>query len=252
MDIKTAMPDVSSRTPRRDSSRVPEQVSVALNRRAIIGFLYACAAALIALSAAGQIVRLSFGYPNALGLIPLLYVDLENNVPTWFGSVILLTCGVLAGLIAIRTAQSNQPFTRHWILLALILLAMSLDEVASIHERTMEPLQRVVGIPPGPLKPTWVLLGIPVAAVVALAYVPFFRYLDSWGRRQTALAAALFLGGALGVEMATSPFWTPEKDQLGFVVLTHVEELLEMAGVLTFMNFLLARLDSSVVNISVR
>jgi hypothetical protein len=220
-------------------------VSIVLKRQTVFRLLIVAIATLTALSGAGQVVRYHFDYPNALGLVDFFYVDLENNLPTWFQSVMLLACAGLLAAIARGQRQMREPFARHWLALACIFLLMSIDEVSSIHERTIEPLQRVTGVPEGLWMPTWVMIGIPVVLIVGAAYIRFLLHLNRREQFHVVLAAGLFIGGAVGVEMATSPWWTPAKDAAGFIILTHVEELLEMLGLMTFIDFLLGQLRST-------
>lgn len=185
--------------------------AVRLSRRAAVRLLAIVAAALVALSLAGQAAKFFLGYPSVLGLVP---------------------------------RRRSAPFAGHWLALAAIFVFLSIDELAQIHEATMEPMIRLIGRPTGMWTPTWVILGLAAVAAVGLAYRRFVGHLGRRDGFQVAGAAALFVGGAAAVEMATAAVigvgegW---KESVAYVGLAHLEEAMEMAGVLVFLDVLLRR-----------
>ncbi|WP_316976720.1 hypothetical protein [Shumkonia mesophila] len=204
-------------------------------------------AVLTFLSLAGQVARFHLGLPNALGLVPFFYVDLENNLPTWYQTLALAFASVLLAGLAVAARHMRAPFAGRWLALSLLFVFLSLDEAASIHEATMEPLQRVVGYLPGVWQPVWVILGIAAVVAFAAAFLRFLLYLPRDDRWQVFWAAALFVGGAIGVEMATAALYTTSdpsyKVSFTYALLAHAEELLEMLGVVVLIDFLLRRLS---------
>ncbi|MDF3074795.1 MAG: hypothetical protein K0S54_2462 [Alphaproteobacteria bacterium] len=220
--------------------------SFVLHRHKIFATMLLCIVSLLLLSLAGQIAKYKFGYPTGLGLISLFYVDDENNLPSWFQSIAYLFAALLLALIATPLWRGDEPWARHWSALSAIFLFLSLDEMGSLHERTIEPLQRLIGTPTGMWAPTWVVLGIALVAVLGLAYLRFFLHLRWRERAHVMLALLLLVGGAVGVEMANSSLELgPEiqrKQTFQYAVMAHVEEGFEMLGLLVFIDFLLARL----------
>jgi hypothetical protein len=217
-----------------------------LHRHKIFVVLLLCIVALLLLSLAGQIAKYKLGYPTGFGLIAFFYVDDENNLPSWYQSIAYLFAALLLVLIALPLWREEQRWGRHWFALAGIFAFLSLDEVGSLHERTIEPLQRVIGTPTGMWAPTWVVLGMALVAVLGLVYLRFFFHLSWRERAQVVLAALLLVGGAVGVEMANSSLALgPEierKQTFQYAVMAHIEEGLEMLGLLVFIDFLIARL----------
>jgi hypothetical protein len=92
-----------------------------------------------------------------------------------------------------------------------------------------------------------VFVGIALVTAFAGIFLRFFLHLPRGERRQVALAAALFVLGAIGTEMATAALFTTSnptyKASVIYSVLAHIEELLEMLGVVVFIDFLLRRLS---------
>ena len=106
-------------------------------------------------------------------LTPLLNLDVESNLPTWYSSIQWFCVAGLLAIFAIRNFSFSQK--RSWPLLALpvVFLGLSLDEVAMIHERI--GIRSDAFLPGGSRANTlfiktgiWMfLLGVPFAALVA-------------------------------------------------------------------------------------
>lgn len=227
-------------------SEAHARVTLRLHRRQLRLLMSLSISALLLLSLAGQIAKYSFDMPTGFGLIRLFYVDEENNLPSWYQSVAYLFAAALLALIALPHWRQQAPFARHWAGLAAIFLFLSLDETGSLHESTIEPLQRLIGVPSGAWAPTWVVLGVIAVAALGLAYLRFMLHLSWRERVQVVLAAALLVGGAIGMEMANSAVdLGPEiarKQTFAYALMVHAEEGLEMLGLAVFIDFLLARL----------
>jgi len=218
-------------------------IHVLVDRRRLVRFLAAVVAALVVLSFAGQLLKFEYGYPNVFGLVPLFDVNLENNVPTWYQSIALFACAALLALLAVAARRKHAPFALHWLALALIFLFLSMDEVGSLHERTVEPLSRLVGRPSGVWAPTWTILGAVAVVAIGASYLRFVLHL-AWSERiRVLVAGGLFVGGALGMEMIAALVYTEPVygESLDVAAIAHVEELLEKLGVLVFLDFLLRR-----------
>jgi uncharacterized membrane protein YhaH (DUF805 family) len=226
---------------------LPQSLGIVLQRRKIVSALFGAVAGLTLLSLAGQFARFYLDLPTVFGLVRLFYVDLENNLPTWYQTMALAFAAVLLAWLALAARRMRAPFSGHWLALFLLFVFLSLDEAASIHEATIEPLQRITGRPGGVWQPTWVFVGIALVTAVAVAFLRFFLHLPRSERRQVAWAAALFVLGAIGTEMATAALFTTSdptyKASVTYAVFAHIEELLEMLGVVVFIDFLLRRLS---------
>lgn len=170
----------------------------------------------------------SWRAPDAVALDvlwPLLSLSAEANLPTWCASSLLLGCALAAGSIAAGRAPGTR-WRRHWWGIALGLGAVSLDEIAGLHEQ----LGGTFGTG-GILYFDWVLIAGPVVAILAVLYLPFLRALRSPTRERMLGAAVLFVGGALVMELPLG-WWTERwgSDGLGYALIDWVEETLELAG----------------------
>jgi hypothetical protein len=217
-------------------------------RRCLLGAILT----LHALSLAGQISAHALGHPRLKGFVPLFYVDAESNVPTWYSSMALLLAAALLAVIGCLKLQAREHYRFHWLALAGLFLLLSMDEVAMIHEYPIDPLREALNAT-GALYYTWVIPGLGFVLLVGLALAGFLRSLPAATQRQMLLAAALFVGGAIGVEMLSgiqADRWG--EDNLTYALIISIEELLEMLGVALFIEALLAYLAAHTDRLSVR
>ena len=202
-------------------------------------FLSIVVAILIALSTAGQISKYFLGHPKLKGLVPAFYVDFESNVPTWYSSCALLLAAALLLLIAIAKLQQRDRYGAHWLALSALFLFLSIDEVAMIHEYPIDPLRETFHAG-GPLYYTWVVPGILFVMIVGFSFSRFLLHLPDRIRNLFLVAGAIFVGGAIGVEMLSGM----QADRFGeenftYAMIVTVEEFFEMLGVVLFIHALL-------------
>ena len=138
--------------------------------------------------------------PNAGPFVKLFNLDEEGNIPTFFSASTLLLCSALLAIIAFAKKKEDAPYRLHWKALSIIFLFLSLDEASSLHEIATLPLRSALNAS-GFLKNTWVILGAVFVLIFVLAYLRFLADLPRKSRNLFLVAGALFIGGALGVEM---------------------------------------------------
>lgn len=194
--------------------------------------------------AASVVLYLRYGreVDQIMGLGPLLDSTRENNIPTWFSSSSMLLCALVLGSIVLRLRERAPRESRWWLGLAVLFCLGSVDETANLHESLSQLGKRLVaGEEPGLLVRPWVLFLGPLAIAVTAVYARFFTGQPRDVRRSFALGAALFLGGALGlelVEVALGPTQLQRPPMLATMV---AQEALEMFGVVAFLNGALLR-----------
>src|SRR5215204_7391089 len=144
-------------------------------------------------------------------LKPLRIFDVgeERSIPTWFSSIQFLLCSMLLAVIAVAKKQRSDRYSLHWSALSIIFLLMSLDDVASIHEAIGAQSERLLHnttgfTPSGPLKFFWVVPGTIFVLIVFVAYLRFLADLPQSTRLLFLFAGALFVLGALGLEMLSA------------------------------------------------
>jgi len=180
-------------------------------------------------------------------LVKLFYVELELNVPTFFSMSLLLFAGLLLAMIAALTKKQGGSHVLAWTMLSNGFLLMAFDEVVSVHERLIEPMRTVLGEENlGIFYFAWVVPAIALVLFLALCYFKFLRSLPARTRSYFLAAGTLFLVGAIGFEFIEgSHVEIHGKDNLFYIVLTTIEEALEMAGVIVFIGALLSYLGDT-------
>jgi len=155
----------------------------------------------------------------------------ESNLPTWYASSLLFGCALLLGAIARDAFARRAPFRFHWAALTVIFVYMSLDEAVEIHEHLGDVVQGTSGV----LFFGWVIPAAAIVCALGAAYVPFLKYLDRATRRRIIVAGAIYVGGALFVELPLG-YWTERHgdDNFVYALIDFVEETLELAGASLF------------------
>jgi len=197
-------------------------------------------------SAAGLAAALAYhwlGHDKQLGLRLLLDLDGEGNLPTWWSSFLLLVAAALLGVIAGQHATRGGGDVRHWAALAAIFLGLSIDETAQIHELVGKHVHRLLATR-GTLRFAWVIPGALFVAVVGFTYLRFLGRLPPATRRRVAVAGAVYVGGALGLELLESAAVERWGRGAAWAALSTLQEIAEMVGVVLFIHALLAHLAS--------
>ncbi len=191
---------------------------------------------LLSLSLCSQLVKYSTGHDHVFGIIPMLYVDYEANLPTWYSSIALLTASLVLFLIALTKRSQSDQFTLHWFFMTGLFFLLSIDEVATIHECAIDPMRRLIDAR-GVLHYAWVIPGGVFVLVVGAMMSRFLFSLPSRTRNLYLIAGAVFVGGAIGVEMVSAfhAFSHGEKNLLYALIITF-EEAMEMLGVIIFIH----------------
>ena len=184
---------------------------------------------------------------------PWIFLNLggEQNLPTMFSTVLLLINAFLTGCIAWASKNERRSMA-YWVGLAFAFMAMGMDESFMFHERSMHIIREALQVS-GWFYFAWV---IPYAVLVlcfALVYCRFFFRLPVDTRKHIALAAVLYVGGAIGLEMLGGAWFSAHgKDVVYYLLLVTIEEMLEMAGGIAFIYAFSCYIDRHLPGLSLR
>ena len=203
-------------------------------------------------SVAGQFSRYFLGHDHLLGIIPLFRLTGEGLIPTWYSSSALFLCGFLLAMIAYSKTMECAPYSRHWAAMSIIFLCLSLDEQISIHEEWGIPMRAVFNAS-GFFYFTWVIAGMAFVLIFVLAYLRFLAALPPKTRLLFIVAGTVYIGGALGMEMVGARYaYLYGREPMTYQMIAHVEDVLEMLGVVVFIYALLSYISSQVKELPVR
>lgn len=210
--------------------------------RAVVAALGAGVAVLVALHALVFFVGLPDALPGANTLRGFVDVGAENSFPTWWSSMLLLAAALVAAGLWGAYQGASLPHARGWLVLAAFLALLSVDEVASVHERMNFPTRTLLGTD-GLLFQAWVFPALALVLGVVLAMGRLLRSLPPPTLARLGLAAAVYFGGAFGIELVGGPlrnaFGSESRIYEATVLL---EEGCEMFGVVLLLSALLQRL----------
>ena len=164
-----------------------------------------------------------------------LLLALESNPSTWFSAMQLGLAAALAFAVGHGRADAH-----NWGIVAALLAFLSLDEVATIHER-------LGGLPvlPGIGSRTWAGAGLVLVALVAWRLLPWTLRLEPPLRFALLAGGALFVAGAVGFEVLAGDWRVGHGEDAMYWALTTAEEDLELVGVFVVVRLLLAHLRAA-------
>ena len=187
------------------------------------------------LSVAGHTLQYFLGRDQLFELVRLFNLGDEQNIPTWYTSATLLLCTIFLAYIAATKKRLGLPYTTHWSALSIIFLFLSIDAIATIHDRTIErPLIELLN-PRGFLHFPWVIPGTILVLLLAIFYSRFLFHLPTKTRFLFIVAAFFYIGGGLALEMVSAYLMDYHVHQIllrGLVATS--QEFFEMVGIIIF------------------
>lgn len=176
-------------------------------------------------------------------LVRFIDTRAEANLPTWF-NVALLAVAAAAHLFLAGLSRAMHERAWPWLLTALLLALLSLDDLASVHER-LGPAGSALGGGDGALHFAWLVLGLPIALAVVLAASAASRRLPRQSRTLFLAGILVLLLSAVGFELAGGAILDGIGDGPAYILVSPLEELIETLAAVVL-------LCSAVVGVSVR
>lgn len=222
------------------------QVEVRLSPRRTLRFLLFVILGLNIASIVGQLTK--YFLPNYFlrdRLAQLFYLDAEKNIPSLYSVSTLLFCAILLATIAYAKKVAGNRYMPYWGALSIIFLYLSWDEAVSIHEKLIDPLRSMLNAS-GVFHFAWVIPGSIFVFLCLLAFWGFLCVLPAKIRRLFLIAGALYVAGAIGIEMINGYHASLYGEQnIVYAILTTLEESLEMLGIAVFIYTLLSYMSLS-------
>lgn len=214
---------------------------ISLRSLKITKLLTAITLFLVVASVLGQLAKLFLGYKTLKGLVPLFNLNGEQNIPTVFSALLLFFASGLLLVIGVLNKKFSKPDITKWFILSLALLMMGFDEICSIHEKLTSPFRALLGNHNlGIFYFAWVIPGLVIIGLAGLFFFKFFLRLPKNTQLTLLISVTMYFSGAIGVELIGGAYSEAHGGQnLVYLVLTTVEESLEMFGVVGLIQALL-------------
>lgn len=205
-----------------------------------------------ALGLAREAFVMALGLETPLRDLRQISLSEEQNLSSWYTSLLMTMASVLAWLAAICVTGVPAATRRFWRVVAILMLLCSIDETVSFHEVGTLLLPNAAAISPF-LRFAWVVFAVPVLAFLGIWCLWSMRHLPSrlWWRLMAS--AAVFLTGAVGLELidgAVLVHWgeTSLAYRIGYVT----EDILEMLGLVIFILAVFQHLRDTAPEIALR
>lgn len=195
---------------------------------------------LVGVSFGLQILRFKFGV-DITRVQPLLDVSLEQNLPTFFSFVLMITISLILAVIAGLNVKRQMAYTSKWVVLALGFAYMAYDEGFHVHEDLVAVIRPLLwegrlGI----FYYAWVIPGIILVVLLFFFFLRFLLFLSLRSRILFLLAASIYLTGCIGMELVGGYYdELYGQNSLKYNSISTVEEFLEMTGLVLFIYALL-------------
>jgi len=157
-------------------------------------------------------------------LLDLFSINAQESVPTWYSTILFFLVASLLAWIALSTRARNEPYSLYWTGLALAFLYVSMDKGTAIHESASDLLQSIYRVS-CLFQFVWLILGLSLVIVVGILYGRFWWGLPGRARVLFAIAAAVYVGGAVGIEaLSTRQYYLDGGKSFRYLVISSVEE----------------------------
>jgi hypothetical protein len=218
------------------------------NINIVVRWLIYLAVTLTLLSIIGQLFKY-FSPVYSENLIRKIDLNEENNIPTYFASMLLLLASIILGLITLIKYRGKRSFKTKWMILAAVFLFLSIEEIVGFHESVVGPLRSFLELD-GFFYYAWVIPAFIMFCLFGLWYIPFLFHLPKRTRLLFVISGTLYVLGAVGVEMLGSKYVSDENyNVLLSNLIATLEEDMEMAGIICFIYTLLKYLQSILTSI---
>jgi len=226
-----------------------DQVTINIRIKWVLRGLVATALGLIVSSIAVSWLGYYGGHDWLYGFAPKFNVDNEANFPTYFSALLLLFSSILLAIIAAEAPRSSQRFPRHWWALSAMFVLLSVDEMTSLHELLIRPARYFFDVGES-LYFVWIVPAAVLVAVFAILFFPFLLQLPAHTRSRLVFAGCVFVGGALGMELAGGYYaYLYGSDNFAYNIIAAIEESMEMGGVILFISALFGVIQSRIASI---
>jgi hypothetical protein len=155
----------------------------------------------------------------------------ESSVPTWYNAILLF---VLSTLCWINYYHTKKTTKNTWLILSLVFLLLSIDEIAGLHENILQFVHIAFfgwGVSSVAIN-GWLLLSPVILMILYLLYRFVLAKLDNDTLVLFILAGAIYISGSVIIEGLTSALVIYDNNFLTNGLFTALEETMEILGII--------------------
>lgn len=266
--LRTAASQLDSRLPgatdrRTVSTRTPHSVTEEQTQPARLGWhvnrvtraLFGIATVLLVGDIVVQTVDVRLK-PTFFGwsyLFRLFDLGNEASFGNWFAVVSIFLCALVLGGIALAKSTEGNRFARHWLALALLALALSIDEQAKLHDPGDGIGNRIrerFGFS-GVMYYGWAFIALASAVAVVVIFRHFIRSLPATTRNSAILAAFFYVGGEAVIEVIDGWWLDAHGQDIVYRIMTCFEEYFGLIGVVVALSALMRYIRDHYGNVQI-
>jgi hypothetical protein len=221
-------------------------VALRLRVATVTRVIWIAVAALIVATFAAQLFRDAV---SANTVVNLFDSDQKLNFPSTAKLLLMLTATLL--FAGVGLASVSRHARARWLGMSVIFAFVTLDEFTYMHQRLSDAMHDAAGTS-GPLRFAWILVYVPIVAIVAIVYLPFWRTLPARLRYRLLAAAVLFAGGSAGIELIKGAIYDNDHWSLSYGLTASFSDSLELVGLAILVGILLEYLTTLTRGVDVR
>lgn len=178
----------------------------------------------------------------------ILDLDFEESLYTWFSTVMLSAAAFICFFLSLKDHKQTKKVKIQWRIIGSLFFLLSADEMLSFHERVSGMLSTSFSTS-GIFEFAWVIPAIIIIPILFLLFLPFIRHLHTRVSYTIIIAGAIFVFGAVGMEMIAGIFISENSSQDDvftspiYRFLVNIEEGMEVLGVIVFIKALLMQAE---------
>lgn len=178
----------------------------------------------------------------------VLDLDFEESFYTWFSNVMLSAAAFMCFFLSLKDHGQTKNVKTQWRILGSLFFLLSADEMLSFHERISGILSTSFTTS-GMFEFAWVIPALVIIPIFFFLFLPFIRHLHTHVSYTIIIAGAIFVFGAVGMEMIAGIFISENNFQDDvftspmYRFLVNIEEGLEVLGVIVFIKALLMQAE---------
>jgi hypothetical protein len=221
----------------------PTPLLLEVSKRQWTRLLVSCVVVLHLLNIPAVLFRFVWSLPGSSYYVAFFGVSGEGKLPTFYSGLTFLAAAALLGLIWAHERRRHGPFRWHWAALAVIFVLLAMDEMLELHELASDIVRSRLQIEDGWFYNAWVIPAGVVLLFLSVLFLRFVMHLPARTRTLFIVAGAVFVSGAVGLEMAGGAYASVNGQDLTYGVIASVEEVLEMAGIVVMLYALVDHIE---------